>query len=107
MATLKELLEQQKSLAEQIAKLQVEEHGKALQQVKELINDFGLTEEEVFGKPRAPRGSKAPTKKGEAKYRSSIDPNITWSGKGRKPEWVITYLANGGKLDELLINKTS
>jgi DNA-binding protein H-NS len=38
-----------------------------------------------------------------AKYQNRIDPNLTWTGKGRKPEWVITFLANGGTLEELEI----
>ena len=54
-------------------------------------------------KVRAARGTATPKVKGIPKYRSSIDPSLTWTGKGRKPEWVVTYLGNGGTLDQLLI----
>ena len=54
-------------------------------------------------KPRAKRGTAVKKAKGEAKYRNSLDPSITWSGQGRKPGWVNTYLENGGKLEDLLI----
>jgi DNA-binding protein H-NS len=61
----------------------------------------------VAGQPpkkvRAAHGTAAPKAKGIPKYRKSIDPNITWSGKGRKPDWVVTYLGNGGALEDLLI----
>lgn len=56
-------------------------------------------------KVRAARGTATPKVKGVPKYRSSIDPSLTWTGKGRKPEWVVTYLANGGKLEDLLITE--
>ncbi len=54
-------------------------------------------------KVRAVRGTAAPKAKGIPKYRNSIDPKLTWSGKGRKPDWVVTYLGNGGTLEEMLI----
>lgn len=55
-------------------------------------------------KPRAKRGTAQPRKvKGEAKYRNPDNPEMTWSGQGRKPAWLSTYLANRGKLEDLLI----
>jgi DNA-binding protein H-NS len=70
----------------------------------EIAKALGLS---VAGQPqkkvRAAHGTAAPKAKGIPKYRKSIDPNITWSGKGRKPEWVVTYLGNGGALEDLLI----
>lgn len=54
-------------------------------------------------KPRAARGTAAPKVTGIPKYRSSIDPSLTWTGKGRKPGWVQIFLDNGGNLDEWLI----
>lgn len=26
---------------------------------------------------------------------------VTWSGRGRKPKWLVEYLANGGSLEEI------
>lgn len=54
-------------------------------------------------KTRAARGTAAPKTSGAPKYRSSIDPSLTWTGKGRKPGWIQTFLDNGGDLDEWLI----
>ncbi len=70
----------------------------------EIAKALGLS---VAGQPqkkmRAARGTAAPKAKGIPKYRNSLDPNLTWSGKGRKPAWVVTYLGNGGTLEQLLI----
>lgn len=54
-------------------------------------------------KPGAARGTAAPKATGTPKYRSSIDPLLTWTGKGRKPGWIQTFLDNGGSLEEWLI----
>lgn len=54
-------------------------------------------------KTRAARGTAAPKTTGTPKYRSSIDPSQTWTGKGRKPGWIQTFLDNGGNLEEWLI----
>ncbi len=65
---------------------------------------LGIPVAESTGKkPRAARGTAGPKAKGVAKYRNSVDPKLTWSGKGRQPGWVVTYLGNGGSLDQLLI----
>lgn len=71
----------------------------------DIAKALGVSVSAVAKKTRAPRGSAPVKSKGEPKYRNSVDASKTWSGKGRKPEWVITYLANGGKLEDLLINK--
>lgn len=39
----------------------------------------------------------------EARYRSPKDANLTWTGRGRKPKWVIEALAAGKALSDLAI----
>lgn len=41
----------------------------------------------------------------EPKYRNPADQNDTWSGRGRKPRWVIEMLDAGGSIDDALIDK--
>jgi DNA-binding protein H-NS len=52
------------------------------------------------GKSRAPRADKGV--KMPPKYQSK-DGTSTWSGKGRKPGWVVDHLAAGGKIEALEI----
>jgi DNA-binding protein H-NS len=70
----------------------------------EIAKALGLS---VAGQPqkkvRAARGTAAPKAKGIPKYRNSVDPKLTWSGKGRQPKWVMTFLGDGGTLEEMLI----
>ncbi|MDR2209461.1 MAG: H-NS histone family protein [Azoarcus sp.] len=37
------------------------------------------------------------------KYRDPKNPARGWTGHGRKPGWVIDFLANGGSLDRLAV----
>jgi DNA-binding protein H-NS len=37
------------------------------------------------------------------KYRHPEDSALTWSGRGRKPRWVVEFLAKGGKIESLAI----
>ncbi|MFD1341622.1 H-NS histone family protein [Litorisediminicola beolgyonensis] len=41
--------------------------------------------------------------KGVPKYANPSDPTQTWTGRGRKPNWVNESLANGASLDDLKI----
>lgn len=105
MTTLKELLAQQAELAKKIEEVRKNETADAIKQVKAIIDEYGLTVEDLFSSKRSSAyGSSGASKaKGVAKYQSKIDPNLTWTGKGRKPEWVISFLADSGKLEELEI----
>lgn len=39
----------------------------------------------------------------QPKYRDPSNPMQVWSGRGRKPAWVVAYLSNGGDLSDCLI----
>ncbi len=51
-------------------------------------------------KVRAVRGTATPKVKGVPKYRSSVDPLLTWTGKGRMPDKMKLFVANGGNLED-------
>jgi DNA-binding protein H-NS len=105
MTTLKELLAQQAELAKKIEEVRKSEIANAIKQVKAIIEEYELTADDIFPQKRTPAASTSgtPKVKGVAKYQSRIDPNLTWTGRGRKPEWVTTFLGNGGTLEELEI----
>ena len=39
------------------------------------------------------------------KYRNSLAPSQTWSGRGRTPRWVVAALETGQRLDDLRIER--
>ncbi|WP_417069678.1 H-NS family nucleoid-associated regulatory protein [Niveibacterium terrae] len=88
-----------------------------MREVQKLAAKAGIAIEELFGAPvkAAPAakgrpGRKAGAKKaggrktvGEAKYKNPADQSQTWTGRGRKPQWVQDWLAQGKPLAELEI----
>jgi len=42
-------------------------------------------------------------KKVEPRYRSKIDPNNTWTGRGKRPSWLVLEIEKGANIDDLLI----
>ena len=70
----------------------------------------GYTIEELFGGStrsgtarRAPAAGKRKTAKVAPKYRNPANTKDTWTGRGRQPRWVAAEIANGRKLEDLLI----
>lgn len=72
----------------------------------EIVESLGLAVvEPKKRKARAEKEAVEKKAKGVPKYRSSLEPSLTWTGKGRKPAWIQTYLDNGGDLGEWLIRE--
>jgi len=98
MNTLKDLLAQQEELTKKIEELRQNERSAALKNAKNLIADFELTAEELFGIKSSTKKVKA-TAKVEAKYRNPATAD-TWSGRGIAPKWI---KASGKDKSEFLI----
>ena len=65
-------------------------------QLRAYAEKAGFRLEELFGK----RGSKG---SGVAKYRNPKDASQTWTGRGRKPNWLIDAVKKGAKIESFEI----
>ena len=65
-----------------------------------LAKSKGFDMADLFGD--APKAAKE-KKTVAPKYRNPADASQTWTGRGRKPKWVVEELATGGSLDDFLI----
>ena len=72
----------------------------------DLLEDSTPTSAEA--KPATKRGRRPGTKTPKAakpapvvKYRNPTNPDQGWSGRGRKPQWALDWIAQGKSLDEL------
>ena len=87
MASYKELLAQQQALIAQIETARASELSDAVARVRAIIEEFGLTEADLFstGKPR-----KASSAKGGTVAPKYKDPETgkTWTGRGKAPLWI-------------------
>lgn len=80
------LLAQRAALEEKIKAAREEEVAGVLEQIRQLVADYGLENEVTFTHARedgrrGPRGPAAP------KYRDP-DSGKTWSGRGKPPSWI-------------------
>lgn len=92
MATYKQLLAQKEALEAQLAEVRANEVSGVIDQIRTLMEQYGLSVEDMQGKRRRgrPAGSGAAVAAKEPlppKYR---DPKTgkTWSGRGRMPAWL-------------------
>lgn len=84
MSTYKSLLQQKAELEAKIAEARKAELAHAVKQARELVAQFDLTADDVFGGKKAatgPRGTVAP------KYRDPAT-GATWTGRGKPPKWI-------------------
>jgi len=69
--------------------------------LKELVK----TDASGSSKPVKSTGKRKTKKRAPAKvkYKNPANPSDTWTGRGRKPNWVTAHLAKGGQLDDLSV----
>ena len=93
-ASYKELVEARDAIDAALAKRKEQERGEVKRKVAELANESGFEIAELFGGRRG--GKKA---SGSAKYRNPKDASQTWTGRGRKPNWLVEAVSQGAKLE--------
>ncbi|MGP8437765.1 H-NS histone family protein [Paraburkholderia fungorum] len=93
------LLEQKAELDAAIAAAEGEEVAKAIETCRELIEQFDLTPDALFGKPKKSHGLKGQKRAAvEPKYRDPAT-GATWTGRGKAPRWL------GSNKEVFLISK--
>ncbi|GGA94254.1 H-NS histone family protein [Allosediminivita pacifica] len=70
--------------------------SEAKRAAEQAAKEYGFSLDEIL--TAGPKGSK-----GSPKYANPQDPTQTWTGRGRKPNWVIEALDEGKSLEQLAI----
>jgi DNA-binding protein H-NS len=86
MTDLKSLFSQREALDKQIAELQKRQRGDAIAQALSLINEYGLTAQDLFTSVKGDKKEKVASKVA-AKYRDPAT-GKEWSGRGIPPKWI-------------------
>ena len=107
MSNLAELIAQKAALEKRIVEAQSQERVAAIEQVKQLMAQHGLTLADLGGRgsPSRSKTSKAGPRKGiklPVKYRDPASGNA-WSGRGLQPKWLQAALAQGRKLSDFAV----
>ncbi|MDR0810081.1 MAG: H-NS histone family protein [Gemmobacter sp.] len=69
--------------------------------ITNVAKEHGFTLSELFGE--LPKVGK-PKRVAAAKYANPYNPEQTWSGRGRRLEWVSNALADGKSISDLVIS---
>lgn len=83
MSDYKTLLQQKAELDARIAEAMKTERACAVTEVRTLVQQYQLTEQDVF----PTRGVKSKGSVGEPKYRDPAT-GSTWTGRGKPPNWI-------------------
>ncbi len=98
--SLPQLYQLEKDLAREISRRKVEDKQKTISDLQKLAAERGFSLSELLGADVAKRGG---GKRGPAavQYKNPANADQTWTGRGRKPQWVNDHLSKGGKLEDL------
>lgn len=84
-----------------------------IKRMQKMAAEQGLSLDDVLGTATADKSASKPVKAAKAakpkkvakvsviKYRNPANPDQGWSGRGRKPQWVHDWLAQGKAIEEL------
>jgi DNA-binding protein H-NS len=90
-------------LEAKIAKAKAAAREKAKSDLKDridrLVEGSGFTVAELYGFTARGRGRS----KSAAKYANPENKSETWTGRGRKPNWLVARLKKGAKLEDFAI----
>lgn len=84
-------------LKAEIARREDEEIARARKKIQGIARDAGVPLKDLLNRNDIP---KSPASQ---RYRHPERLTFVWSGRGRKPLWVVTWLAEGGTLDDLRV----
>lgn len=98
----KELQELIKNAENQIVTLDNQKFDDAYLQIVAIAKSVGLSIQELEEHGINRKLNKTKTK-AEIKYKNKLNPNETWTGRGKQPRWLVAELENGAKLEDFLI----
>ena len=100
---IEELKDLRKTVDRAIASYETRKRQEAISAVEQAAREHGFKLTDLLGNGKAGRGRKsdAGTTTGAAKYVNPENPEQTWSGRGRRPQWINEALEAGRTLDDL------
>ena len=98
MSTYKELLKEREALELKISTARRDEMASAIAQVRAIMDEYGLTQQEIFPTSNRARSATSGTKVAP-KYRDPAS-GQTWTGRGKQPKWLVKRLDEGRKIEE-------
>ncbi len=102
MATYQEIVQKISELQKQAEEIKAREQAAVIADIREKIEQYGLTADDLGFGGKAPAGKKATaSRKVPVRYRDSA--GNTWTGRGKRPGWLTQAIASGKKVEDFLI----
>lgn len=103
MSTYQEIVQKISELQKQAEEIKAREQAAVIADIREKIEQYGLTAEDLGFGGKAASGKKAAaaSRKVPVRYRDSA--GNTWTGRGKRPGWLTQALASGKKVEDFLI----
>lgn len=90
--SLSELEQEKARLEQEINRIKRAKRKNKMKEILQVMQSYSITIEEL----------ETLTATNVAKYRDDVT-GQTWSGRGKKPAWIVAILDNGGNIDDYLI----
>jgi DNA-binding protein H-NS len=100
--SLKDLVDLEAKVQKAIAVARDRERTELKKKVADLAETHGFSVAELFGAARTRAAAKGKSV-GVAKYANPENKSDTWTGRGRKPNWLVDRLKKGAKLADFAI----
>lgn len=78
------------------------EKAKSLAELLALFEKTGMTDKEVIAVLKKRKGVKVP---GTVKFRHPSNPRMTWTGMGKRPDWINAWEDQHGNLDAVRVSE--
>jgi DNA-binding protein H-NS len=101
--SLKDLVELEAKVQRAIAAARDRERALVKEKMAEMAKTHGFSVNELFGGGRGVKGAGKGKSLGVAKFANPENKSDTWTGRGRKPNWLVERLKKGAKLNDFAI----
>lgn len=101
--SFEQLLQLESAVKAEKQNRRVHEEAALLQEIRTKLSALGLSADEMAKRLGGGKSSATGKPRLPGIYQDANNPENTWSGRGRKPLWVVAWLEQGRSLDELKI----